>query len=282
MIERLYKRLLKGITILSVVKDLKLLIEGIAVEFYRVIDYKDEVLRSVVPNENMSVDSIEDYNVMLGIPNSLSGTNSEKIARIIEKNYFYGFPGKDWLEGQIRKAGYDLYVIENTVQLTNQRQWNDFQFSESVQFGLTERFLNPVLVPGELIVNQPWGGLGRIYTTQYGPGSLDVYDSMYGSMQFGDYQYGSVNETIIMQYGTDGLQYGTPDLTQTYPRAREYELTIDPMYFGFYFFLSPFPDRTAEVGELLELTVDQYIYLRRLVISSKLVRNYCIAQVVII
>ena len=124
MIERLYKRLLKGITILSVVKDLKLLIEGIAVEFYRVIDYKDEVLRSVVPNENMSVDSIEDYNVMLGIPNSLSGTNYEKIARIIEKNDFYGFPGKDWLEGQIRKAGYDLYVIENTVQLTNQRQWN--------------------------------------------------------------------------------------------------------------------------------------------------------------
>lgn len=282
MIERTIKRLLKGISILIPVKHLQNLIEGFAVEFYRFIDFKDEILRSVVPNVNMSTQSISDYNKMFGIPNSLSGTNSEKIARIIEKSDITGFPGKDWLQDQVRNAGFDLYVIEQTIQSTSFRQWGDFQFAESLQLGLTERFLNPGTVPGILIVNQPYGGFGKIYETQYAPGTLTVYTSMYGDIQYGEEQEGTIFETTYTQYGTSGLQYGTPDLNQTYPRALEYTVTSLPAGWGFYFFLSPFADRLATDLELLQISTDEYTYLRQLVISSKLVRNWCIAQVEVV
>lgn len=284
MIERLIKRLLKGITNLSVVKNLSAIISGFAIEFYRFIDYKNEVLSSVIPNESMSVDSIGDYNAMFGIPLGIGGTNNEQIARIIEKSDITGFPGRDWFEGQVRQAGYDLYVIEQSIQPAEALQWGDFQFEDSaIQFGLTARFLDPANVPGILIVNQPYSGSGRIYVHQYGPGILDVFSSMYGNIQYGSDEYGTIGNTVINQYGTDGVQYGEPDLNSSYPIAMEYNSSNSaPARFGFYFFLSPFPDRLALDSELLELSADEYSYLRSLVIGSKLVRNYCIAQVEVI
>ena len=283
MIERLIKRLLKGITNLFVVKFLKALIEGFALEYYRFIDFKDEILISVVPNKKMSVNSIADYNRMYGIPNSLSGTDEEKINRIIERSDITGFPGIEWLQDQIRNAGYDLYIHEQFILPENILQWGDFQFADDIQFGITARFLDPATVPGALIVNQPYKGFGKIYISQYGPAILDVFSSMYGDIQYGLEEYGSIGDTIISQYGTADLQYGTPDLRYAYPQGQEYDVNKSaPSRFGFYFFLSPFPDRLAFDYELLKITVDEYNYLRKLIIGSKLTRNYCIAQIEVI
>ena len=288
MIERLIARLLKGITILPIIKDIKLLIEGFSVEFYRFLDYKDSILISVVPNKDMDVQTIPDYNNAYGIPSSLGGTDSEKIDRIIERSDGTGFPGKDWLHDQVRNAGYDLYVRQQEILPSFELQWGDFQFSEDVQFGLTERFVDPSTIPGILIVNQPYGGFGKIYIAQCGPGTQIIYDSMMGNgIQMGFNQMGTVRETIINQMAEDGqdwtVQMGTPNLDFTYPRAQQYDVTKSASSrFGFYFFLSPFEDRLADSSELLQIDTDQLNYLKTLVISSKLSRDYCIAQVEVV
>jgi hypothetical protein len=155
MIERLIKRMLAGVSILKVVKDLKNLVDGFAIEYYRWIDYKDLILSATVPNKQMAVDSINDWNSMFAIPNSLGGTDAEKIDRIIEASVLTGFPGPDWLEGQIRGLGFDLYVYENPISASEEIQYDDIQYAPDVQYAQTPRYLNPDDYPGELVVNDP-------------------------------------------------------------------------------------------------------------------------------
>lgn len=254
MIEKTIKRFLDFLYLLIPVKFLDALISGIAVEFYRVIDYKDSILKSVIPNVNMSLLAIPDFNKKYGIPNTLTGTDEEKINRLIEKIDITGFPGPDWFQEQIQKAGFNLYVHENLPTAVSELQWGDFQFSDFVQWGATSRFQNPLLTLGLLIVDQPWGNSGPYPVIQYGSTGL--------------------------QFGQKNLQVGGKDLSKKSPISEEYEIQSNPALWGYYFWLSPFEDRLAETeDELLLLTEEQLDYLKTLVISNKLVRNWCIAQV---
>jgi hypothetical protein len=98
-----------------------------------------------------------------------------------------------------------LYVIENEPQMVNIRQYGNDQYSVSVEYGLTSRFINPDLILGELVVGSTPYGTGRIYLYRYGV-------SMYG----GDSMYGS-NDPMALN-----------------PQPYVYERTDDPQYWGYY------------------------------------------------
>lgn len=226
-----------------------LFMEGIAIEFNRLREYKNIVLSSTVANENMSPYSITDYNDKYGIPQTLTGTDVAKIARIIEKANLNGEPGPDFLEEQLQKAGFQLYVIENLPSDQNIRQWGTFQWSVSNQWGLTSRFIDPDTIDGDLIVGSPPRGAGRIYLYRWG-----------------DFQWG------------DAI-WGTYDPNALNPQPFRYERTDDPRYWGYYFTLSPFSDRVAAGDyEFLEVTQSEYNYLVLLIKQLKLQRNWCILQ----
>lgn len=251
-IKRTIKRLSGRISIFNPILWFPLLIEGVAIEFSRVKEYKDAVFKSTVPNENMDADSIADYNDKYGIPQTLIGTDSEKIARIIEKANLNGYPGPEWLQEQIQLAGFQLYVIENEPLDSNIRQWGTFQWgTEGVQYGLTSRFENPDNIPGELCVSSPPSGSGRAFLNRYG----------------------------AFQWGTSGVQWGTLDPLALNPQPFIYLRTNDPKYWGFYFTLSPFSDRVATLeSEFITVTQQELDYLCSLVIQLKMIRNWCIIQ----
>jgi hypothetical protein len=230
---------------------LPLLLEGIAIEFDRIREYKNIVLSSTVPNDNMSPYCVDDYNTKYGIPNTLPGTDAEKIARIIEKAALNGEPGADWLQDQLQKAGFMLYAIENEPLDINIVQYSTtIQYSVSQQYGLTQRFVNPDDIDGDLIVGSTPIGAGRIFLYRYG----------------------------ICQY-TELNTYGTYDQNALNPQPFIYVRTDDPKYWGFYFTLSPFSNRVAiDESEFLVLSQDEYNYLVLLIKQLKLQRNWCILQ----
>jgi hypothetical protein len=243
-------RLSGKIYIFNPVKYFPLLMEGIACEFDRLREYKNIVMSSTVPNENMSPYSIDDYNVKFGIPATIPGTDAEKIARIIEKATLNGYPGADWLQDQIQKAGFPLYVIENEPLTTNIRQWGTFQWKPATQYGLTSRFINPDTVVGTLVVGSPPRGAGRAFMFRYG----------------------------AFQWSTTAT-YGTYDPGALNPQPFVYVRTSDPRYWGYYFTLSPFPDRVAaDESEFLSLPKAELEYLIMIIKQLKLQRNWCILQ----
>lgn len=228
------------------------LYEGIAIEFNRTNEYKNKIVSSIVPNKNMDIDTLEDYNNKYGVPNYLTGTDEEKINRLLEKASLSGNGGLDFLQEQIRLAGFDLYVIEN-YKVGDIVQFNKFQHSISIQMGSIGSYIDPDDVPGELVVGSPPRGFGKLLLTR-----------------FNKFQHSS------------SVQMGSPDLTATYPQPVQYEITDDPKYWGFYFFLSPFSDRIAVNGEELELDERSWNYLYKLILELKHKRNWCIAQIVVV
>lgn len=228
------------------------LLDGLSVEFGRVRDFKNQVLSATVPNDNMWSSAIEDYNNKYGIPNTLGGTDAQKICRIIEKASLSGFPGPEWLEDQLQLAGFQLYVVENKPLTVNVRQWGTFQWGTAgVQYGLTSRFIDPDTILGELVVGSPPRGAGRIILNQFGS----------------------------FQWGQSGVQYGTLDPNALNPQPVLYERTTDSTYWGFYFTLSPFDGVVAtSESEFLQVTEREFEYLKNLIIELKLQRNWCILQ----
>lgn len=223
---------------------------GIAIEVERIRQFKNVVLSAVVPNANMSPYAIDDYNIKFGIPATIPGTDAEKIARIIEKSTLNGYPGAEWLQDQIQKAGFPLYVIENEPLETSIRQYGNDQYSVSIQYGLTSRFVNPDNIPGELVVGSPPRGAGRVFL----------------------YRYGNC------QYSPDNT-YGTYDPNALNPQPFTYKRTDDPKYWGYYFALSPFPSRFAvDESEFLSYSKAEFDYLVLLIKQLKMQRNWCILQ----
>lgn len=248
---RTIKRLFGKIRIFNPVIWYPLLIEGLSVELDRVREFKNEIYRATVPSSDLPSFAIDDFEDKYGIT-LRSGTDQERINRILEKADLNGLPGKDWLERLVQLAGYDLYVIENLPLEQTQLQWGAFQWGNAF-WGLTRRFIDPNNVLGELIVNSPFRGSGKIYLATWG-----------------GFQWGSA-------------QWGEPDLTKTTPQPKKYERTTNQVRFGFYFFLSPDPDGVVlSDGELLTMNQDEFNYLEKLIISSKLTKNWCIAQVKVV
>jgi hypothetical protein len=224
--------------------------DGISCELDRVNDFRSIVTKSVVPNENMDHSTIEDNEIKYGIDTIISSTNQERIDRIIEAAQRDGNGGPDWIQEQIQKAGYPLYVILNTIVPDGVVQFGTFQFSTD-QFGGTSSYTNPALVPGELVASSPNGNVGPLFE------------------QFGSFQF-----------GTGGFGTLVPDSSN--PRPREFSISTDPNVWGYFFFLSPFPDRLALSNELLQLSDQEFNYLKKLVIKLKHARNWAIVQAEVI
>ena len=254
IIKKTLKRLSAKIYIFNPITWYPLLLEGLAVEFSRVRDYKNSILSATVPNANMDVDSIEDHNKKYGIPSTVGGTDTQKINRIIEKASLNGLPGPDWLEEQIQKAGFQLYVIENKVLTSSVVEWGDFEWGDGSAFGLTARFIDPATIPGDLIVCSTPFGIGKRLLVEWG-----------------DFEWG------------DGSEWGTPDTTALNPQPYIYKRTTDQSRWGYYFTLSPFSDRVATLeSEFLNVTQNEYNYLCQIIIELKLLRNWCILQAKVI
>lgn len=244
-------RLSAKIFIFNPIKWYPELLEGLSIEFGRVRDFRNKILSAVVPNENMDSDTLDDHNQKYGIPLTLAGTDSEKKARLIEKAALTGWPGPEWLQDQIQAAGFPLYVHENKKYASDSttRRYGGFQYSTFTQYGPYEKVFDVSQIPGKLVVGSPPGGKGRVYETQW------------GKMTWGNFLWGK------------------PDPNSLNPQPIEYERTTDPKYWVFYFTLSPFEDRLAvDSSEFLGITQSELDYLCSLIISIKLMRNWCILQ----
>jgi hypothetical protein len=252
-IKRTLLRLSGKIYAFNPLKWYPLLIEGISQEFERFRQYKNIVFNSIVPNDNMDPGSIEDHNNKYGIPQFLSGTDQQKIDRLKEKASLNGFPGREWLQEQIQKAGFQLYVHESEILDSNLQQWGSFQWGTAgVNYGLTARYIDPATTEGVLVVGSPVCGTGRLILNRFG----------------------------TFQWGTPGSQWGTPDGNALDPQPCQYEISTNELYWWIYFWLSPFPDRLAvDSSEFLEIATEQeFNYLVDLIIELKLQRNRCILQ----
>ena len=223
------------------------LYDGISEEFNRVNDFRDIVTKSVVPNTNMSPDTIEDNEQARGIDPDITKTSAERIDRIIEAAQRDGNGGPDWLQEQIQQAGFPLYVILNEKTVFTGFQFGNFQFGQ-IQFGSSITFTDPRNVDGELIASSPNGNIGGQFEN-------------FGNFQFGTTQFGSL---------LDGFAY---------PRPKPFRITSDPNRWGYFFFLSPDPAGIVGPGDLLGLTEKEFADLKKLVIQLKHVRNWAIAQV---
>ena len=223
------------------------LYDGISEEFNRVNDFRDIVTKSVVPNENMAVETIEDNEQARGIDPDITKTNDERIDRIIEAAQRDGNGGPDWLQDQIQQAGFPLYVILNEKTVFTGFQFGNFQFGQ-IQFGSSITFTDPRNVDGELIASSPNGNIGGQFEN-------------FGNFQFGTTQFGKLLEGFA------------------YPRPKPFRITSDPNRWGYFFFLSPDPAGIVGPGDLLGLTQKEFDDLKKLVIQLKHVRNWAIAQV---
>ena len=224
----------------------KAVYDGISEELGRVNDFRDVVKVSVVPNSNMHPSTIKDNEIKYGIDTIILSTNKERIDRIIEAAQRDGNGGPDWLQEQIQKAGYPLYVILNKIVPDIFAQFGTFQFGTD-QFGGTTSYTNPALVPGQLVASSPNGNIGPLFTN------------------FGTFQFGTVN-------------FGSLAPNTANPRPKPFTITTDPNKWGYFFFLSPFPDRLATPSELLQLSDQEFNYLKKLVIKLKHTRNWAIVQ----
>ncbi len=223
------------------------LYDGISEEFNRVNDFRTIVNKSVVPNVNMSTDTIEDNEAARGIDPDITKTSAERIDRIIEAAQRDGNGGPDWLQDQIQQAGFPLYVILNEKTVFTGSQFGNFQFGQ-IQFGSSVTFTDPRDVDGELIASSPNGNIGGQFEN-------------FGNFQFGTTQFGKLLEGFA------------------YPRPKPFRISSDPNRWGYFFFLSPDPAGIVGPGDLLGLTEKEFADLTKLVIQLKHVRNWAIAQV---
>jgi hypothetical protein len=253
-IARTLKRLNVGGKVLDGVTWLPKLYTGLSKEFGRVRDYRKKVLAAAIPDENIPVESIDDLETKYGIENYLGLSDAQRIERIVARATGQGNGGLDWLQEQIQQAGFPLYVILNSVQPIMAMQYGgSSQYSVSAEYGQLLPRTNPASVLGKLIYSSPAEKAGRRYLSQYG----------------------------TMQYGS--TQYGTADPAYSYPAPREFTIPYLPLRWGKIFFLSPFPDRLATTdAELLSITAEAYRFFRKLVIQTKYLRDWCIAQVKVV
>ena len=226
------------------------LYDGIALEFDRVNDFRTLVTKSSVPNINMDPDTIIDNESKYGIAEDITATNSERIDRIIERAQRDGNGGPDWLQEQIQKAGFPLYVILNTKTVFTGFQYGNFQYGQ-FQYGVSQTYTDPRTIDGELIVSSPNGNIGGQFEN-------------YGNFQYGTNQFGELVEGFA------------------YHRPKPFIITSDPNRWGYFFFLSPDPAGIVSAGNLLGVTQAEYNFLFKTVIQLKHTRNWCIAQVEII
>ena len=226
------------------------LYDGLAEEFDRVNDFRTLVNNSVVPNTNMDPSTIQDNEGKYGIDEDITATDEERIDRIIEAAQRDGNGGPDWLQEQVRQAGFDLYVILNIKNVFTGFQYGNFQYGQ-FQYGVSITYTDPRTIDGELIVSSPNGNIGGQFEN-------------YGTFQYGTTQFGVL---------VDGFAF---------PRPKPFIITSNPDKWGYFFFLSPDPNGTVGPGSLLSVTQEQFDFLNKLVIQLKHQRNWCIAQVEIL
>lgn len=226
--------------------------EAISLELERVDDFRQKVVNSTSPNVLMDTDTIEDYEDKYGIQSIVTASNSERIDRIIERAQMDGNGGPDWLQDQIQKAGFELYVILNERNVSSVFQFGDFQFND-VQFGGAITYTDPRTIDGELVASSPNGNIG---------GQSD---------QFGDFQFGL------------DAQFGKLADNTAYPRPKGFAIGSNPNTWGYVFTLSPFPDGIAtDTDDFLDVTESEWDYLEKTVLQLKHLRNWAIVQVNII
>ena len=230
------------------------LAEGLAVEYSRLLAFRDKVYCAALPSDNLCPEAMDDLERKYGIGMFSDATSDERKARILERASLYASMGPDWLQDQIQRAGFPLWVVENNPALvTVQTQFGDQQFDQTTQFGIMPDRVDPSSVEGALITSSAndRGGFAASEFSQFGS---------------------------VMQFG-DAVQFGSPDSKYAYPLPTKRVLPTNPAEWGRIFFLSPVEGRLATESEMLYLSEDQIAYLTRLVTQLKPLRMWCIAQV---
>ena len=234
-------------------KWIRALATGFAGEYDRIVAYRDAVYCAAIPSDNLCDDAIDDLERKYGIAVYADATIEERRARVVERASLFGSMGPGWLQEQIQKAGFPLYVVENAPVANPDPTQFGVEFDDTTQFGTMPSRVDPSTVDGVLITS-----------SANKPGGRRVAE---------DAQFGTA-----MQFGASS-QMGSPDPAYVYPLPAERVYPSDATLWGCVFFLSPVPGRLATADEMLYLSEDQIAYLTRLVIQLKPLKRWCVAQV---
>ncbi len=229
------------------------LMDGLSVEFNRFDEFRQKISSAVVASDNLPDEVLDDYEIKYGISYINDSTNDERRARIIERASENGNCGPDWLQTQIQKAGFDLYVIVNEDDVSISSQFGtEFQFDDT-QFGNLVTYSDPRNYPGEIVASSPVSASGGLYDN------------------FGD------------EYQFDDIQFGTIVDGSGYPRPNTWAFPSDTDRWAYVFFLSPVDGEIVEdEADLMELSEEEWMYLRRLIMKLKMTRNWALAQITVV
>ena len=245
-------RALRRLNLQSVVMSLpvfgKALYDGLSEEFGKVNDFKNIVKSAVVANVNMDISTLEDYEKKYNLRVDTLFDDKARIDKIIERASRNGNGTALWLQQQIQKAGFPLYVIENSKDFSTGAQYGDFQFGTE-QYGGLVTYRDPRNIPGEIMASSPNGNVGGQY------------------ISYGDFQFGPQ------------VQFGTLLPNTSYPVGAGFNIPATPDSWGYVFFISPFPDRLATEIEMLSISKSQLATLKKIVIELKHARNWAVVQV---
>jgi len=142
--------------------NLKKLYNGLALEFKRVVNAKNTLFRDCVPSFYTGDDVIADYNDKYGIPQDLP--QDDGIGRIMDRASLTSSAAAGYIQEQLWKAGYKLYIVPLLPSGTGILRWGAFQYRGSKQYGkITNYEYNPNDIPGILIAGtHPTGGEWKI------------------------------------------------------------------------------------------------------------------------
>jgi hypothetical protein len=242
---------------------------GLSKEFERENDYTKLVQRSTVPSDNTPVEALDDLESKYGVSIFPGSTPEERLSRIKQRASTAGHGGPAWLEGQVQTAGYTLYLHRHadhagdTIAIPMGTADGDIMETEEDEDMIVLPY--PSYFPGILIVSSP------------------------AARATGTPEYGQIFSSAL--YTADGDAMVTADgedmntlVVFSYPFPEAFVVPIDDLTaWNRVLYLSPYADRLAALeSELLEVTVNEYRFLRKLIIQNKYLRDWCIAQVKVV
>lgn len=213
----------------------------------RLKSHFNEIRNSGIPSL-IGDDFLSDWEDFLGIKKNMSLTNAQRQERIIARYISVGGQGKDYIEGVLNYAGFNVKVYENNPAdgiRAYTALMGDTYMGDTYMGDYSDRIDPRTLVNGTLIAGSPDYSLEKIYLAQMGNAYMG--DTQLGGL--GDYNGVAVIPT-------------------------EYTIPADSSRSIFFWFIA---------GETLYNFVDIPAYRKddfiELILQIKPIHTWCIAQI---
>lgn len=138
---------------------IRALATGLAGEYDRIVAYRDAVYYAAIPSDRLGDDAIDDLERKYGIAVYADATIEERRARVVERASLFGSMGPGWLQEQIQKAGFPLYVVENTPAIDTRIKNPDMYLEASAMPDFPDNVAGRVYWNDDFTTTDSWGGI---------------------------------------------------------------------------------------------------------------------------